>query len=362
MCAKSDNDRKYTTHRHELYHLLNLLPEYVDKSAVTAAYARSTWKRIISAVKSAEKFAIHTNTHIEWPMSHKFLHTYTAWALHSHNISHSTVRAYIHDFSVVHKLKNLDHSNCNAFLLKTALKGAENLNLYSQINYEGKSELSFDLIRKIGSQIAKSTNTTHDKQVYWTALTTAVWGSFRMSEILAKNKHTCTIETLKWNDIEIFDNCISLHIKFPKVSKKGGDRVEIFYVKGMNCCPVKAMKTLKHMSNGKGLNSSPFTFENGVQLTQEYFTKALKIWASPYVSAEFLEKLSGHCCRNTIPRLLASRPDLACEDDIMVWGRWSSDAYKIYAKKSRMTRKIIFDKIRTAINSSLDRNADRAFR
>ena len=39
------------------------------------------------------------------------------------------------------------------------------------------------------------------------------------------------------------------------------------------------------------------------------------------------------------------------EDDIMVWGRWSSEAYKVYARKSKMTRKIIFNKIRTIISA-----------
>ena len=141
------------------------------------------------------------------------------------------------------------------------------------------------------------------------------------------------------------------------MSKKGGDIIEIFSVDGLHCCPVKAMTVLKNIATVNCMNFSPFTFDDGKNLTQNEFTLALKKWASPYKTREFIGKLSGHCCRNVIPNLLATRPDLTNVEDIMVWGRWSSDAYKVYAKKSRMTRKIIFDKISHAVRNISVRNA-----
>jgi hypothetical protein len=117
-------DTKYLSKRDVLDKILKHLPSYVNKKYVTAAFAKSTWDRIKSALKCIEKFAIHTNTHIEWPMSKAFLHSFTHWALNTKDLSHCSVKAYLHDISLVHKLKNIDHSNCNDFLLTTILKGA----------------------------------------------------------------------------------------------------------------------------------------------------------------------------------------------------------------------------------------------
>jgi hypothetical protein len=105
----------------------------------------------------------------------------------------------------------------------------------------------------------------------------------------------------------------------------------------------------------KNTKNSPFQLDNGKNLTQALFTKRLKIWALPHTSKNFVENLTGHCLRSSIPTILASRPDLASDEDIMIWGRWSSEAYKIYAKKSLQTKRIIFGKISSAIEQSFRR-------
>jgi hypothetical protein len=352
ICTKIVNsmpDSKYLSRRDDLDRILKHLPSYVNEQYVTAAFAKSTWDRIKSALKCIEKFAIHTNTHIEWPMSKAFLHSFTHWALSTKDLSHCTVKAYLHDISLVHKLKNIDHSNFNDFLLTTTLKGAENLELYENLHKKGKPTITIQLLRNIGTEIAKSNLSKRDKQVFWASLTLAFWGSLRMGEVLAKKTNQLATETLTWNDIEIEDDSCLVHIKFPKVSKKGGDYVQIFKVNGVKCCPVRAMKLLKELSGKIDGNISPFKLSNGKFLTQSLFSANLKLWASPYRSKDFIDRLTGHCCRGAIPRILASRPDLADEDDISVWGRWSSEAFKIYAKKSKMSRKVIFDKIKDIV-------------
>ncbi len=67
------------------------------------------------------------------------------------------------------------------------------------------------------------------------------------------------------------------------------------------------------------------------------------------------ESDTGHCFRSAIPTIVAARPDIVSEEDIKIWGRWSSEAFEIYAKKSVQTNRIIFEKIKKAILSSLNR-------
>jgi hypothetical protein len=223
------------------------------------------------------------------------------------------------------------------------------LELYENLHKKGKPTITIQLLRNIGTEISKSSLSKLDKQVFWASLTLAFWGSLRMGEVLAKKTNELSTETLTWNDIEIEDDSCLVHIKFPKVSKKGGDYVQIFKVDGVKCCPVRALKLLKNISGQVNGKVSPFKLSNGKFLTQSLFMSNLKLWASPYTSKEFIDRLTGHCCRGAIPRILASRPDLADEDDISVWGRWSSEAFKIYAKKSKMSRKVIFDKIKNIV-------------
>jgi hypothetical protein len=83
----------------------------------------------------------------------------------------------------------------------------------------------------------------------------------------------------------------------------------------------------------------PFTLENGKILTQKEFNKQLKIWALAHTSADFVKRLTGHCFRSAIPTILAARPDILSEEDIKIWGWWSSEAFAIYAKKSLQMKK-----------------------
>jgi hypothetical protein len=159
-------------------------------------------------------------------MSDKFIYTFTTWALNTKDLSHSTVEAYIQDFSLLHKLRSIDNSSCKSFLITTTLKGAKNLDLYDNVDFKGKATISLSLLRNIGYQISKDDMTRNEKQVFWSALTLAFWDSLRMGELLS-NKAT---ETFTWKDIEFKDDSCLLHIKFPKVSKKGGDLIEIFKV------------------------------------------------------------------------------------------------------------------------------------
>jgi hypothetical protein len=107
-----------------------------------------------------------------------------------------------------------------------------------------------------------------------------------MGEVLAKKTNQLSTETLTWNDIGIEDDSCLVHIKFLKVSKKGGDYVQIFKVDGVKCCPVRALKLLKGISGQIDSKASPFKLSNGKFLTQSLFTSNLKLWASPYRSKD----------------------------------------------------------------------------
>ncbi len=83
--------RNICQNRNDLEKVLKHLPDYVNEQYVTAAFAKSMWDRIKSAVKCTEKFAIHTNTHIEWPMSKPFFCTPSQTGPLAQRIFHTTL-------------------------------------------------------------------------------------------------------------------------------------------------------------------------------------------------------------------------------------------------------------------------------
>ena len=327
----------------------------MDRAFLTAAYSTATWRRFSSSIQSIKHFAQHTGQEVTWPFSQSTVHKYITWAFDKAELSSATIKAYIHDFSTLHKMKNLDSDIFSSFHTKTALKGAENMELYKDISKKCKSTMDLDLLKKLGNEIAKSSMSAHDKQVYWVACTLAFWGSLRMGELLEKTECELSAEAITWSDIKDKDDYVSVHVKIPKIRSKKGDDIHIFEFKGHNVCPVKAFKILKNMAH---ISEHIFVLDNGTNLTMNKFTQNIKLWASPYRSAEFVKNLSGHSFRNAIPSVLACRPDLAEEDDICTWGRWNSAAFKIYSRTTQAAKRNIFRKISRAINDSSSRPSD----
>jgi hypothetical protein len=288
-------------------------------------------------------FTQNTNTHLTWPLDSHTTLKFTNWALSKKELTHTTVKACLHDISLLHKLKEVENSACNTFLIKTTLRGAEHLAMYENESSLGKATISLALLKKIGSEIAKSKYSRKDKQVFWASCTTAFWGSFCMGEILAKNKNGVDRESLTWKDVIMKKDYASVRVKRPKVYK-GTDIVSLFAIDGLKCCPIRAMKKLAEL---KGVG------DNGELLTQKVFTKQLKIWALPHTSEEFVKRLTGHCFRSAIPTILAARPDIVSEEDIKIWGRISEAGWGV-AKLPELYFRIFqtFDKGRNSFKVS----------
>ncbi len=91
-----------------------------------------------------------------------------------------------------------------------------------------------------------------------------------------------------------------------------------------------------------------FSFSDGTCLTTSQFTLDLKnLLANVFGPA--IANLSGHSFRAGIPAALYNKPDIALESDVMSWGRWRSESYKLYTRLKLSACKIIFDKIMCAV-------------
>jgi len=322
-------------------------PTGVSQSLMGAAYSKNSWHRHHAALNSYITYTQHAGKAYIFPFPIDMIRGYVAWAINVKHLQPNSVRVYISDLKLAHNLRDIDTSAFDDFFVKKMLKGADHLNMYESIKNKTKLVMTFQMLKILGHEIAKSNWTTEKKRLFWCMSCLGFFGSFRMGELLATERGG-SYENLKWSDVKFrTDNSVLINIRFPKIIKnKNGDFADIFPIENASYCPVSTLKALSKYK--KSENDFVFSYRNGSCITVKDFSAELKTLLTP-VFGIAIANLSGHSFRAGIPAALCNRPDIANEDDVKIWGRWSSEAYKAYTKLKMTARKIIFSKIMCAI-------------
>ena len=333
----------------------NLLPVSLPESTKKLIYAsltESSWKKHASALSNFKKFEKVSKDPHPWPLNKQSIQSYTAWALTECKLKPSTVSSYIATIAFMHKLKNMDSNNCKDIVTKAMIRGAENLNFYSDVTKETRKVMTLPLLKLLGNSIAKSSWEDDSKQVVWATLTTAFFGSFRMGELLSKREGSFNrAEALLWSDVIFKKDSVIIRVKIPKSRDPKGEFVELFVIKGSCYCPVKALLRLK-MLKGVGIRETfpVFMFKSGKLLTPATLNSTLHQLLVPHIG-EAAMQITGHSFRAALPSALANRPDLANDEDVKLWGRWDSTAFRRYTRLKPEQKRAVFAKI----VASLDR-------
>jgi hypothetical protein len=270
---------------------------------------------------------------------------YVNWALTKKKLSPDTVKIYLSDLRLAHKIRSVNPIFENDFFIKAMLKGAKNVSLYTNITKKSKFVMSFPLLRIIGHEIALSNWSSDSKLVFWTACCVAFFGSFRLSEILPISENN--IENLTWSQIKFTNmGSVVINIRFPKVIRNStGDFVDLFEIKNSMFCPLSSLKALALQKSSEIEKNLPvFRFANGKNLNPKVFTSTVVSLLERHIGGA-AKNFSGHSFRAAILSALANSPNLASDSDIMLWGRWSSESYKAYVRLKHNARKEIFNKI-----------------
>ena len=289
---------------------------------------------------------------MKWPFTVENVRNYVRWAIKRKGLTPDSVKVYLSDLKLAHKLRDFQIDWSNDFFINSMLKGAKNLSLYKSIFKPARFVMSFHLLKILGHEIAICHWDSYTKALYWAACCIAFFGSFRLSEILPAGSSPFCIETLTWDRIT-FTNRRSaiINIRFPKaVRKPQGDFVDIFEIPGKSCCPLAALKKLHDLRQHVSKTSLPvFSFFDGKPLSPKIFVETIKGFLSKHIGAN-AENITGHSFRAAIPAALANCPSLASDHEIMIWGRWSSEAYKSYTRLKHEAKLSIFKKIVTLYN------------
>jgi hypothetical protein len=316
---------------------------------ITASASLATWRKHASAFNCLKAFETHTQHKCTFPLDESTVCSFVAYSLSTRNLKHTTVRSYLSSLVFYHKLRKMDSSNCSSFLVECMLRGAKNLDFYKSLAKNTRKVMTYPLLKILSHQIAIAGGPVEEKQLYWTAMVVAFFGSFRFGELLSKTETKFNEnETLLWENVVFSKDSVTIHVKIPKNKKEQGEYIDIFTLPDGRYCPVRALRKLKS-THCKSEKDPVFTTLHDTYLTPSIMTEKLRQLLRPTLGEEAMH-YSGHSFRAGLPSALASCPDIASEEDIRSWGRWGGDSFKAYTRLKYRQKKIIFQKIVSAIN------------
>jgi hypothetical protein len=309
---------------------------------IRASLSTSSWNKHLSAIHCFNDFRkMHK---INSPLQNTDICNFINFVLNTKKLRHSTAKSYVSSLEFYLKLQNLDSSCCNDLLVKSMLKGAENLELYNEITKNCRRAMSFPLLKILSHCIASKSWPELDKQCFWTAFTVAFYGSFRFGELVSESaKSYNKKETLLWSDVVFGNDFAVIHIKISKNKIKKGEYIDLFLQKDNHYCPVKALLRLKKLTDTTH-NTPVFRLTNGELLTSSRINTTLYELLLPVIG-ETAKLITGHSFRAALASALATRPDIASSEEVQAWGRWSSNSFLLYTRLKLNQKRIIFNKI-----------------
>jgi hypothetical protein len=317
---------------------------------IRASLSTSSWNKHLSAINCFFEFERKHNEKFSWPLEESVICDFVSYALLTRQLKQTTVKDYLSSIAFYHKLRNLDSSACSSFIASTMMKGAKNMELYTDITKQTRKIMTYPLLKILSHQIFVSDMSDHDKQVFWTLFTTAFFGSFRFGELVYGNINEFNPrEDLIWSDIRLEAGSVTYRLKVTKNKTPLGEYVDLFVQPENKYCPVKAIHRLRDMVNPIDLNKPVFTLSNRSLLTVKAVNDTLFKLLEPLIGGD-ASLITGHSFRAALPSVMASCPDIASQEDIQKWGRWSSDSYLLYTRLKMRQKKLIFAKIVSALN------------
>jgi hypothetical protein len=254
-------------------------PLGVDGDLIATSMAAASWHRHSASINCFKKFCISKGIKLVWPIATATVRSFTSWAIKTKNLSANSAKVYISDLKLAHKLRNIPCPFENDIFIPLMIKGAKNLSIYKQICKPAKFVMSYQLLKIIGHEIAKSSWSKDNKLVFWAACCVAFFGSFCLGELLPAEDSASNPENLKWNQVSFTQKkSVIINIRFPKVIRNTkGDFIDLFEIKNCSCCPYTALKKLAELHpHLVKKNHEVFSFQDGGFLTTKSLTETVR--------------------------------------------------------------------------------------
>jgi hypothetical protein len=312
--------------------------------------ASSTWSKNNTGLKNLTLFEQYMEYKCIWPLNIQTIRSFAVWCVSVRKVSSNTVKSYLYSLSLAHEfqgMKCVDYLNDK--LLKLILTGADNVKDLCNPKDSTRRAMTYSTLLILGHKLAKSDYSSFDRQVIWSACTTAFFTSVRLGEILScKVLSFDSASTLLWRNVKFMNNGeILLFVPSTKTSKYKGEFLDMFPLSKEIGCPVRALETLLKLNLEKSkfdYNSPVFTFENGKFLTTGKLNEILKQLLIDVFDPKH-NSISCHSFRSALPTVLNEHPKIFSQEEIKSWGRWIGTSYLLYLRLHRQKRRELFKRI-----------------
>ena len=288
-----------------------------------------------------------TGITLRLPFTTKDTLTYIGWLAKERKVSATTIEKYLAGIRTLHMQKGYNVPALRPDIVNSVLTGLEQMeNVEKRLS--GKAErlaVTPAVLKLIKHELTKKNWTLAKKRLIWAICLIAFHGSFRIHELLAKEKLkfdlTSTllgkdIKSENWKENGITVKVLKIWLKSPKEAKKGqGIMVEVFETKS-ELCPVAAFEKWKAMSKISVTQTKPaFRVEDGSLYSGNEFNADLKSLLRKHLDYN-KNKILAHSFRAGLATLMAKNG--YSDSEIMRIGRWHSAAFLCYVKLDRVKR------------------------
>jgi hypothetical protein len=120
-------------------------PSGVDGDIIAASMVAASWHHHSASINCFKKFCISEGIKMSWPVPTETVRKFTSWSIKTKKLSPDSVRVYISNLKLAHKLRNIACPFKNDIFIPLMIKGAKNLSIYKQICKPAKFVMSYQL-------------------------------------------------------------------------------------------------------------------------------------------------------------------------------------------------------------------------
>ena len=332
------------------------LPTSVKEAAArmaSAGIATSTKNQYRSAFKVVQEVQDTTGVKMTMPWTTEMVINYVVHLRETHvpKLKATTISNYLAGIRMYHLLEGHFNVNLRPDIVKLMLTGAQNMDAVKarMSGKKARQPVTWTILKQIRQRLFEIQGSRTWKTSIWLVSSLAFSGSFRINELLAKEKmafssyHDLLAENVQVKSMKVKGverKYLGVHLKHPKEERLSeGITIEVFEIEGQHswACPVKAYEEyLKCGHQGTGKLPLIRTTE-GSNYTGKDFNRDLKIILKGIVNYE-AGPLTSHSFRAGLATWMAKA---GCTDaEIQLTGRWKSDAFLRYIKTSRVSRAV----------------------
>ena len=200
--------------------------------------SHNTWKSYGSSINNLKRCQEDTGEDMSLPFDDNKTLKFVGWMLNK-KFKSRTMSSYLSGIRMYHISCGFKEPCLREPIIQMVLKGQDNWdNIQERINGTiGRLPVTITVMKLLKANLIKENWTILEKRLFWAVACLAWSGSFRIHELLSKNKgEMCEQTTLQWQDIEMNTldvegkmlETITVFVKSPKVDRIGaGDKIEV---------------------------------------------------------------------------------------------------------------------------------------